>query len=233
MTADGHFLLFSSAKAITTAGSNGKAQLYERDLATGATRLVSAATDGAFGDGATFASSASNDGRYVAFASTSSNVVPGDTNGATDAFVRDMTTGTTERASVASDGSQANANNGSPGISADGRYVSFQSSATNITPAAPVPTIYVHDRTTGETDMVASTNGSSALGGGDLMISTGGRYVTYLAGGNNDYLRDRQTGTTQLLTQGLNGAPETAIHPARSSARMGAMCSSRATLPTS
>src|ERR1051326_8609638 len=74
--------------------------------------------------------SISADGRYVAFASGATNLVVGDTNGSYDIFVRDRQSGTTERVSVDSAGMQANNNSGvdfGPSISADGRYVAFQS----------------------------------------------------------------------------------------------------------
>ena len=67
----------------------------------------------------------SADGRYVAFGSDASNLVPGDTNHAGDVFVRDRRSGTTERVSVATGGTQANGASVSPAISADGRYVAF------------------------------------------------------------------------------------------------------------
>ncbi|HLV59106.1 MAG TPA: M36 family metallopeptidase, partial [Natronosporangium sp.] len=95
---------------------------------------ASVASNGVEGNGASQRSSVSGDGRYVAFESRSSNLVPGDTNGASDIFVHDRVTGVTERVSVASDGTQANANSFVASISADGRYVAFYSIATNLVP---------------------------------------------------------------------------------------------------
>jgi archaellum component FlaF (FlaF/FlaG flagellin family) len=74
----------------------------------------------------------SADGRYVAFASEASNLVPGDTNGYVDVFVRDRAKGTTTRVSVASNGAQGNGFSSAPSISADGRYVTFASYAPNL-----------------------------------------------------------------------------------------------------
>jgi Tol biopolymer transport system component len=76
----------------------------------------------------------SDDGRYVAFLSAASNLVPHDTNGTWDIFVRDRWAATTRRASVASDGTQANDVSTSAVLSADGRYVAFESWATNLVP---------------------------------------------------------------------------------------------------
>jgi len=74
----------------------------------------------------------SADGRYVAFESDSSNLVAGDTNGASDVFVRDHLTGKTTRVSVNSTGVQGNSNSESSAISANGRYVAFTSDASNL-----------------------------------------------------------------------------------------------------
>ena len=82
-------------------------------------------------------SSISADGRYVAFHSDASNLVPGDTNGLVDIFVHDRDTGTTERVSVSSGGTQGNAESENPSISADGRYVAFDSNSNNLHPADP------------------------------------------------------------------------------------------------
>jgi hypothetical protein len=74
----------------------------------------------------------SADGRYVAFSSWAANLVMGDTNGVADAFVHDRVTGATTRVSVASNGTQGNSASYPSSISADGRYVAFQSSASNL-----------------------------------------------------------------------------------------------------
>jgi hypothetical protein len=72
------------------------------------TTRVSVASDGSEGNGDSYDSAISGDGRYVAFLSWASNLVPGDTNGATDIFVHDRQTGQTTRVSIASDGAQGN-----------------------------------------------------------------------------------------------------------------------------
>src|SRR5919204_6943340 len=106
--------------------------------APGFTELDSVSTAGVQGDRDSELPAVSADGRYVAFVSLSDNLVPGDTNGTADVFVRDRLTGTTERVSVSSTGAQANRDSGllngmgGPSISADGRYVAFDSQATNL-----------------------------------------------------------------------------------------------------
>ena len=95
------------------------------NAAPGDTTRVSVASDGTQGNGNIGIQSISGDGRYVAFSSDASNLVPGDTNEESDIFLHDRQTGETIRVSVASDGTQGNNYSGSSSISANGRYVAF------------------------------------------------------------------------------------------------------------
>src|SRR5690349_7429247 len=98
--------------------------------AAGTTELISRSSAGERArHGPSGLPAVSGDGRFVAFQSRAANLVPGDTNGATDVFVRDRLLGTTTRVSVASDGGQAAGSSFSPSISADGRRVAFVSGA--------------------------------------------------------------------------------------------------------
>jgi Tol biopolymer transport system component len=98
-------------------------------------QLVSVASDGTQGNSHSAFPSISADGRYVAFSSLASNLVPGDTNGIGDVFVHDRVTGQTTRVSVASDGTDGNDHSWCPtSISADGRYVAFEYLASNLVP---------------------------------------------------------------------------------------------------
>ena len=134
--------------------------------APGFTELDSVSSTGVQGDRDSELPAVSADGRFVAFASFSDNLIPGDTNGAADIFVRDRLTGTTERVSVSSTGAQANGDSGivngmgGPSISADGRFVAFDSQASNLVKGDTNGAIdvFVRDRLTGmtERDSVAS-----------------------------------------------------------------------------
>jgi archaellum component FlaF (FlaF/FlaG flagellin family) len=117
-------------------------------LLAGTTTRVSIASDGTQGNGVSWNTSISADGRYVAFHSTADNPIPGDTNGYSDVFVHDQQTGQTQRVSVASNGTQGNGNSHSPSISADGRYVAFVSAADNLVPGDTndVSDVFVHER---------------------------------------------------------------------------------------
>src|SRR2546430_666107 len=88
----------------------------------------------------------SADGRFVAFSSLATNLVPGDTNGYYDVFVRDRHTGTTERVSVDSAGNQGDGESYAASISADGRFVAFVSGSTNLVPGATngYKNVFVH-----------------------------------------------------------------------------------------
>ncbi|KOG10870.1 TolB family protein [Streptomyces viridochromogenes] len=161
----------------------------------------------------------SANGRYAAFSSHAPNLVPGDTNGVEDSFVRDLRTGRLERISVTSDGTQADAGTTPAAISANGRYVVLVSTADNLTDW-PEPKeywakdIYVHDRVTHRTERVSTTpDGGSAYAHGAAAISDDGRYVAFTARPNRMesgqtviypavYLTDRRSGTVERITNG-------------------------------
>src|SRR5690349_16079787 len=127
MSADGRYVAFASLASNLVAGdTNLRQDVFLRDRSPGATERVSVATGGAQGNADTSSRySVSADGRFVAFCSIADNLVPGDTNAAEDVFVRDRVAGTTERVSLANDGSEGTATSNYPSISADGRYVAF------------------------------------------------------------------------------------------------------------
>jgi len=129
--------------------------------------LVSVATGGTQANDYSYYPSISSDGRYVAFQSGADDLVPGDTNGVADIFVRDRQAGTTERVSVATDGTQGNGESNVPWISVDGRYVVFPSDASNLVlgDTSHRRDVFVHDRQTGITSRVSvSGTGTQANG---------------------------------------------------------------------
>jgi len=132
ISADGRAVAFDSVATDLVPEGPDVGGVFVRDLETGRTSIVSVDSSGAPALGASFGQSISTNGRRVAFVSTASNLVPGDANGVTDVFVHDRATGETVRASVASDGAEANARSSRPAISGDGRFVAFDSPATNL-----------------------------------------------------------------------------------------------------
>lgn len=159
----------------------------------------------------------SQDGRYVAFLSSSPNLVPGDTNNTGDIFVRDRVTGQTTRISVSSAGLQGNGNSFDADISADGRFVVFTSAASNLVAGDTnnAPDIFCHDRQTATTTRVSVGTGGAqimlSLGANTGSISADGRYVAFASADNNIvpgdncihddiFCHDRQTGVTSLIS---------------------------------
>jgi len=180
---------------------------------------VSIDSSGAQANGESLRPSISADGRYVAFESAASNLVPGDTAGQ-DIFVHDRQLGTTERVSVDSSGNQANGESQTPSISGDGRYVAFESFAANLVSGDTNNRrdVFVHDRQTGMTERVSLNIFGNQVGSvsGEASISAAGRYAAFASpspldpndqdSGNWDiYVRDRQMQTTEWVSGGLAG----------------------------
>jgi len=114
----------------------------------GTTERVSVSSAGEQANDRSLVGAVSADGRFVAFESPASNLVPGDTNGAWDVFVHDRDSGFTERVSVSSDGEEGNSLSFAAGISKDGRFISFNSVASNLAAGDTndVHDVFVRDR---------------------------------------------------------------------------------------
>jgi Tol biopolymer transport system component len=221
LSGDGNVVLFwSTATNLVPGDTNGVVDLFARDLALGLTVRVSVSSTGEQANAASFAGRLSGDGRFVAFESTATNLVPGDTNGASDVFVHDRLTGRTERVSVAGDGSQGDWASLDPSISADGGRVAFTSYATNFFPGDVNGDgdVFVHDRRSGDTFPVSlNASGSAATGGSRFpRLSSGGRYVTFdssaadLVPGDTNvqpdaFLHDTATASTRRISLGTAG----------------------------
>lgn len=125
--------------------------VYDRSNST--TERVDVADDGSLANAPSAAPAISHDGRVVAFQSRADNLVAGDTNGSTDVFLRDRSSGTTYRASTASGGAQGNGFSITPQLSADGRFVVFESTATDLVAddGNGAPDLFVHDALTRRT----------------------------------------------------------------------------------
>ena len=136
-SSDGRYLAFASdADNLAANDTNGFRDVFVRDLATGTNTLVSTDANGLTGSGVSFEPAISGDGRFVAFTSGATNLVAGDTNQATDVFVRDLQSGTTVLASLRTDGAgAANSNSYSPVLSTDGRWLLFRSQAKDLASA--------------------------------------------------------------------------------------------------
>ena len=222
ISADDRYVAFESlAGNLVPGDTNALEDVFVYDRRTNATERASVATGGAQGTGLSSRPAISGDGRYVAFVSVAKNLVPSDTNGAADVFVRDRQTNTTERASVAGDASQGNADSRRPSISSDGRFVAFASLASNLVTGDTNGTedVFVRDRQTGATSRVSVGTGGTEANDASyaLSISGDGRYVGFesdatnlVAGDTNNavdtFLHDRQTGASSRVSVTSAGA---------------------------
>ena len=182
---------------------------------------ISVDPTGAIGNDASQYTDMTPDGRFVAFVSIASNLVPDDTNGVGDVFVRDRQSGVTERVSVGIKGAEGNGDSNflgiatNPSISNDGRFVAFKSEASNLVRGDRngVTDVFVRDRLLGITERVSVDNaGREAAGGGDdPAISPDGRFVAFVTSDFDEnfsfdvYMRDRVAGTTQRTSVAHDG----------------------------
>ncbi|MDQ1517760.1 MAG: hypothetical protein QOE80_3590 [Actinomycetota bacterium] len=237
---DGRYVAFESAATNLIAppacgllscagGDTNKADdvfLYE--VATGNVTRVSTATDGTQGNGASDRPSLSGNGRRILFQSDASNLVAGDGNQVMDIFMRDLDTGQTTLVSSNAANQQSDKMSESPSISADGRWVSFDTKATNfnLADAGGDLDVYVKDLQTGAIDQASvqsgggqatGTNGATNVGA-DSTISSDGRFVSFwsdasslVPGDTNGssctnppcadvFVRDRAANTTTRIT---------------------------------
>jgi Tol biopolymer transport system component len=230
---DGRYVVFaSSADTFGPRDGNKKSDVYLRDRKLDRTERISA-PGAVWVNGFSDRPTITPDGRYVAFQSAATTLVPGDTNGSLDVFVRDRQTGVVERVSVASNGEQGNSGSEAPSISSDGRYVAFHSNSTNFAPGTSpsIRQIYVRDRLAGTTTLV-SVNAAGQMGNDESVnpsISGDGQRIAFESGATNlapgadfgflnIYVRDRQAGTTvrASITPTGDGGNSSSSEPALS-----------------
>jgi Tol biopolymer transport system component len=135
ISADGRYVAFDSDDwNLVWGDTNDVFDVFVNDRETSVTTRVSVADSGTQADGASIRPSISADGRYVAYESDASNLVSGDTNGGTDAFVYDRRSGATKRVSVAGGGGEGNGASVRPALDGNGRLAAFESDASNLVP---------------------------------------------------------------------------------------------------
>ena len=222
ISTDGRYVAFiSDADNLVSGDTNNQWDVFVHDRQTGENHRISVSTNGTQSNGHSGGPAISADGRYVAFASQASNLVSGDTNGTWDVFVHDRQTRQTTRVSVASNGTQGNASSSRHSISADGRYVAFDSDANNLVSGDTnyYSDVFVHDRQTGQTIRVsvASDGTQGHHWSQQVFISIDGRYVAFTSNSNNlvsgdtnheedVFIHDLQTGETSRVSVGSDGA---------------------------
>ena len=226
ISASGRHVAFTSVAAnLVEDDTNGRNDLFVHDTLEGTTARISVASDGTEGDamvGSHF--SFSGDGRYVAFESYAANLVPGDTNGSQDVFVRDTQMGMTMRVSLRNTGAQAKGASGGASITADGRFVTFNSNADNLVAddMNGSADVFVRDTELGTTTRV-SVAGSGTQGNSsswEPSITADGRFVAFtsyagnLVVGDTNKLADVFRRSLMACSDGVDNDGDGAIdHP--------------------
>lgn len=223
ISADGRFVAFTSYATNLIAGdTNIWSDIFVRDRQLGTTTRVSVASDGSEAQFGSADPEISADGRFVTFRSAAWNLVPGDNNASDDIFVHDRALGTTERVSVGLGGLESDAGSGLPAISADGRFVAFESTATNLVlgDTNAHGDVFVFDRLLAVTERVslssAGVEGDSYSAGPAL--SADGRVVAFFSHATNFaasgpaglwdvFVHDRASGATERMNVSTAGAP--------------------------
>ena len=232
ISGDGRVVAFvSNSPNLVSGDTNESADIFVH-AANGPTQMVSTGTNGlpSMGACATIPPKLGSDepaisanGRFVAFSSCATNLVTGDTNLSMDVFVRDLVKNTTTRVNVSSTGEQAKvgSQSGGPAISADGRYVAFWSTATNLVQGSnSTEDVFVHDMWTKKTVLATlSSTGAHANASSDQpSISATGRYVVFRSSASNlapggvpidayVYVRDMKRRKTQRVSVASDGSP--------------------------
>lgn len=223
LSADGRYVAYrSEATNLVLVGTNTFRKIYLLDRLTGSNTLVSRALGNAFVNTNCEPPAMSSDGRFIVFASRASNLLASDTNTKMDVFLYDVSTGKLELISKSTTGGFGNGDSQYPSVTADGRYVSFSSDASNLVASDKNARrdVFVRDRLSQSTARVTVDSlGNEANNTSDLSaISADGRFVVFISGANNlvsgpyvpkwqIYLRDRTLGTTRLVSRNLLGSP--------------------------
>jgi len=208
---DGTAVIFwTNAGNFMDADTNFYRDVFVHHLETGKTTRVSVSSERGEANEDSFNADISDDGRIAVFWSRASNLVADDTNGMEDIFVHDLETGETTRVNVASDGTQANGYTFEKlSISGDGRFVAFQSQATNLVSEETDDRnqIFVHDRETGQTTRVSVPTrdirtlcDDFCLGSSEPSISGDGRFIVFTSD------------LTGLVNEDTNGAYDVFLH---------------------
>jgi Tol biopolymer transport system component len=226
LSANGRYVAYITTNIDFQNDTNGASDVVVQDLVTQNFFFASVSSDEVLGNdfsGSLDSPAISADGRFVVFNSFATNLVPGDSNGEPDLFMRDLTAGTTTRISVDSNGNQVPANTIEsqfrPAISADGRFVAFQSRAPLAGPGTGGGNIFVRDVVSGTTTIASANSSGVAVGGSSPSISADGRFVAFMSLANNlvsgatnnldfdIFVHDRLTQTTILASVNSQGQP--------------------------
>ena len=236
VSADGRYVAFeSAANNLSSDDNNRLINLFLRDTQTNTTTLISrrSGADGVAADGNSGKPSISADGRYVAFESKAKNLSGVDNDFIFDVFVRDTQANTTvlvSRQSAADGGAGADVHALNPSISADGRFVAFESNSYEFSTADndSFRDVFLRDLSTSTTTLISRVTGASGLGGDDnssnASVSADGKFVAFQSQANNlstaddntfpnVFVRNIEAGTTTLASRGSGATGAAADGP--------------------
>jgi Tol biopolymer transport system component len=222
ISGNGRFVAFRSQSTIlVNFDTNGHSDVFVHDRKKFKTKRISIRTNGAQGDGGSSHPAISFDGRFVAFESHASTLVANDSNDEEDTFLRDRKKKRTTRVSVSTGGTQGNGEADDPSISANGRFIAFESSATNLVGKDDnaEQDVFIHDRVKHKTRLVSKRTGGGqgSSRSADASVSETGRYVAFdsaapdLVGSDSNgaidsFIHDRRTNKTRRVSKATGGA---------------------------
>jgi len=217
ISSDGRYVLFASAADNLVTNQNTgplsglvshPLNVFIRDRVSGTTRLVSANFTGGGGNGDSFPADISTNGQFVLFESAASDLVPGDTNSASDVFLRDLASGLTTLVSTRTNGAVANGPSRNPVMTPDARYVAFVSSGSNLVAndTNGIADVFVRDQITTTTTLAsvgARSTGSVTLPAASDVpdITPDGRFVAFFSTATN--LVPNTTSAGQIYVRNL------------------------------
>ena len=227
LSGDGRYVAFESrATNLVPNDTNDAPDIFLFDRQNGTLVRINLGPNGEEADGLSSEAAISDDGRFVVFESTAPNLVSDDMNERRDVFLWSRESGSIERISIAHDGGDPDNISDQPRISATGRFIVFESNAMNL---VPVDTnsrrdVFLFDRALGTMEIVdvAVDGAQSDATSRNPAVSSDGRYVAFDSGAtnlvpdmldssSNIFVKDRQTGVVELISQSSSGVPADAF----------------------
>ncbi len=221
ISSDGRYVLFATdADNLVSDDSNGYSDIFRKDMSTGETIRVSTSSSGAQGNNNAGSANISDNGQYVVFSSSASNLVSGDTNAVADVFVKNILTGETTIASTASSSEFSNSSSDNGKITQEGRYVFYHSGGNNLVTGDTNgrTDVFRKDLLTGENILVSTTSTGGQISSNSTLldISSDGRYVLFTSSANDIvpedtnsrgdiFRKDMQTGETIIVSTSATG----------------------------
>tara|TARA_R110002072_G_scaffold88590_1_gene199045 strand:- start:30 stop:1388 length:1359 start_codon:yes stop_codon:yes gene_type:complete len=206
ISGDGRYIAFLSlATNLVIGDTNNRNDVFLHDRQTGITTRVSVDSIGNEANDHSYRPVISEDGRFIAFSSKASNLVGDDTNGYPDVFLHDQTTGITRRVSIDDNGNEANSQSSGPSISQDGRYIAFESVATNLISGGSSvyrARAFVYDRVSEKVIHASIDSAGNEANDSSVFVSISGngQYVMYFSAADN------------LVPGDTNGLPDVFVH---------------------